>query len=282
VSVQTGDRAAQNQLGQGILEVSTDGRQFITLGKFVNGKASELIEEQTIRAVRIRPTAAQEQRLAIQHRDLQTDESLGDVSRKPRIVFDSSRAPELADWGVQAQRVAKDSYSMILKALPSKDFIGPNSVRLWFNPDYDGVAATGDDTIEISPKYVAGHKDDFGMVVHELTHAIQHYTQDNDAGWLVEGIADYVRFYLYEPKAPRPKINPEKATYHDAYRTSAAFLAYGQRKYDHLLVRQLNEALRMGTYSDALFKRYTRKEPNQIWDEFMVDLKAGKTKVARL
>ena len=167
-------------------------------------------------------------------------------------------------------------------AISSKDFIGPNFVRIWFNPRYRGVAATGNDTIEISPTYVQAHQNDFGMVVHELSHAIQHYTRNNNAGWLVEGISDYVRFYLYEPLVPRPRINPDKATYHDAYRTTAAFLAYAQAKYDHKLVVKLDDALRSGSYNDSLFKKYTGKEPQEIWNELIADLRSGKTKLARL
>ncbi len=167
-------------------------------------------------------------------------------------------------------------------ALESKDFIGPNYVRIWFNPDYKGVAATSNDTIEISPAYVRGHMDDFGMVVHELTHTIQHYTRNNGAGWLVEGIADYVRFYLYEPTVPRPRIDPVKSKYTDAYRTTAAFLAYGQEKYDHHLVNKLNKALRDGTYSPMMFKEYTGKGAQEIWNELVADLQAGRTKLARL
>jgi hypothetical protein len=42
--------------------------------------------------------------------------------------------------------------------------------------------------------------DDFrAMLIHELTHVVQHYPHGQaDAGWLVEGIADYIRHKYFE------------------------------------------------------------------------------------
>ena len=282
ISVKTGVDKLGDELTAGNLEVSEDGVQFKKIASFEGGVATSDEESDGILAIRIQPTIRQDHPLAIQHIAISTSADLRRPTRVPRIIFDSTRAPELADWGLKATKVAQDAYPMLLKALPSKDFIGPNFVRIWFNPRYRGVAATGNDTIEISPTYVQAHQNDFGMVVHELSHAIQHYTRNNNAGWLVEGISDYVRFYLYEPLVPRPRINPDKATYHDAYRTTAAFLAYAQAKYDHNLVVKLDDALRSGSYNDSLFKKYTGKEPQEIWNELIADLRSGKTKLARL
>jgi len=282
ISIQTGDEKYENQLIAGILEVSEDGTKFSKVGTFSDGSIATLLDGDPICAVRIQPTSRQDNPLAIHNFVIKSDEQLGRISRIPRIVFDSSQATDLTEWGDKALRVARDSYPMVSKALASKDFMGPNYVRIWFNPNYRGVAATSNDTIEIAPAYVRTHMTDFGMVVHELTHTIQHYTRNTNAGWLVEGVADYVRFYLYEPNVPRPKIDPAKAKYTDAYRTTAAFLAYGQQKYDRHLVQKLNKALREGTYKPDLFKEYTGKEPTEIWSELIADLQAGKTKLARL
>ena len=35
-------------------------------------------------------------------------------------------------------------------------------------------------------------------------------------GWITEGIADYVRFFKYEPESHRPHPKADKATYHDS------------------------------------------------------------------
>ncbi len=41
-------------------------------------------------------------------------------------------------------------------------------------------------------------------MVHETVHCVQRYRGRGNPGWLVEGVADYVRFFKYEPKKPAP------------------------------------------------------------------------------
>ena len=78
-----------------------------------------------------------------------------------------------------------------------------------------------------------------GAMVHETVHCVQNYRGRGLPGWLVEGIADYVRFWKYEPgKAGR--LTPERARYDGSYRVTAAFLAYVSDKYDPKLVTKLN------------------------------------------
>lgn len=63
------------------------------------------------------------------------------------------------------------------------------------------------------------------MLSHELCHVIQSYP-NYKAGWLVEGIADYVRFFQFEPETKIAPPDPKKSKYTDSYRTTAAFLDY--------------------------------------------------------
>ena len=64
-------------------------------------------------------------------------------------------------------------------------------------------------------------------------------------GWLVEGIADYIRWFKYEPKptGTRPR-NPDKANYTDSYRITAGFLNFVVQKHDKEVVAKLNAAMR--------------------------------------
>ncbi|WP_075162109.1 basic secretory protein-like protein [Chthonomonas calidirosea] len=192
------------------------------------------------------------------------------------VSVDASEAPDLGPWLQQAKDLCEVWYPRIVKLLASPGFVPPDHVTLRFR-NMDGVAYTAGDVITISADYVRHHPDDLGMVIHELTHVVQSYPSSN-AGWLVEGIADYVRFFFYEPKAPRPYINIEKATYHDAYRTTAAFLAWATSKYDKHLVQQLNQALREGKFDISLFQKYTGRDVDTLWNEFIADIKAGKAR----
>ncbi len=86
-------------------------------------------------------------------------------------------------------------------------------------------------------------------------------------GGLVEGIADYIRFWKYEP-GKAGKLTPERARYDGSYRVTAAFLAFVTEQYDPKLVNKLNAALRGGTYDVAMWKELTGKaveELNQEW-----------------
>ena len=48
-------------------------------------------------------------------------------------------------------------------------------------------------------KYFKANPDDIGAMVHETVHCVQLYRGRGNPGWLVEGVADYVRFFKYEP-----------------------------------------------------------------------------------
>jgi len=107
------------------------------------------------------------------------------------------------------------------------------------------------------------------MIIHEMPHFIQSYPGNkSDTGWLVEGIADYIRWWRFEPESPRSRINFEKATYHDAYRTTAAWLAWVSAKYNRGLVPALDLNLRNAEDPIPTLTRLTGKDPQALWDEF--------------
>ena len=72
----------------------------------------------------------------------------------------------------------------------------------------------------VSPK-------DVGAMVHETVHCVQLYRGRGNPGWLVEGVADYVRFFKYEGGNIGIKLTPERAKYDASYRVTAAFHAPG-------------------------------------------------------
>ncbi len=191
------------------------------------------------------------------------------------ISVDTSETPELADWGRQAGMLCAEWYPKVITALPSEGFTPANKITLHLRKDMKGVAATSGNTINVAANYVKGHPNDLGMVAHELTHVVQAYPRspekDQD-GWLVEGIADYIRLYKYEPNARRPRIDPKKASYRDAYKTTAIFLDWAQSKHDADLVKKLNAALRTAKYHRSLFKDYTGKTVDELWEEFIATL----------
>lgn len=193
------------------------------------------------------------------------------------ITVNTLETPDLADWGKRAGELCVEWYPKISELLASDGFEPPSRVRLRFAKDMDGVAATSGTTINISANYVRKATNDFGMVIHELVHVVQAYHHRGNPGWLVEGVADYVRLTKFEPAARRPRINPDRASYRDAYKTTAIFLEWAEKGSDKDLVPKLNRAMREGKFSMDLFTQYTGKTVDQLWQEFVESLRSKAT-----
>jgi hypothetical protein len=183
------------------------------------------------------------------------------------IALDVSDAPEMKSWGEKVVRICEREYPNICTFLASDGFNPPTHLRMTLKNDYTGVAAAGGGRIVGSVKYFKNRPDDVGAMVHETVHCVQNYKGRGNPGWLVEGIADYVRFWRYEPgKAGR--LTPERARYDGSYRTTAAFLAFVTEKYDRQAVPKLNAACREGRYTPEAWRTLTGKsveELNQEW-----------------
>lgn len=186
----------------------------------------------------------------------------------PRFVADTSQAPELQPWGRAAEALCQVWYPRLVAILKSDDTFRPLDpvVHITFE-DQEAPAAAGESEIHLSIKWVKSHPNDFGLVIHALTHLVQRYP-DYDAAWVVEGIADYMRLQHFEPALPRPVIDFDTAKYTDSRMTSAMFLAWIEAKYSPDVVPRLNAALREQKYNDALFKEITGKELGKLWSEF--------------
>jgi len=127
-------------------------------------------------------------------------------------------------------------------------------------------------------------------VVHEMVHVVQQYglarRNNPDAprtpGWIVEGIADYIRWFLYEPESKGAEItqrNLARARYDANYRITGNFFNWVIDKYDKEIVRKLNAAARQGKYSETLWKDYTSKTVQELGDEWRT---AHETRLAAL
>jgi hypothetical protein len=186
------------------------------------------------------------------------------------ITVDCSEAPDLKEWGEKAKAVCEAWYPKIAEELRSEGFTPRGTVAIVFKPTMRVPAATGGGTIGVNAEYVRGHRDDLGMMVHELTHVVQAYPgQKADLGWLTEGIADYVRFWKYEPQVRQRKIDPEKASYKNGYRTTAAFLGWLVKAKDAAIVNKLNAKLRAGGADEGVFKDLLGKSVDELWKEFV-------------
>ncbi len=183
-----------------------------------------------------------------------------------QMSLNTTAAPDLAAWGEKAVKLTEHWFPIISRFLACPGALPPAHSSITIRP-MSGVAYTAGGQITVSANYVRSNPKDIGLVVHELTHVVQSYPP-SQAGWLVEGIADYVRFWIYQVHAPRPYINPDKANYTDAYQTTAAFLAWVTNHYNKNLVPKLSCALRRGVYTDDLFQKLTGFTVQTLWQQF--------------
>jgi hypothetical protein len=188
-----------------------------------------------------------------------------DKQDKPKILVEYGDVPDVKEWAEKARDLCERWYPALCEALPSKGFTPPREVTLVFKDEKKGIAYATGAKITVVADWIRKHPDDFGMVIHELTHVVQSYPKG--VFWITEGIADYIRNYRYEPKPPG-KVNP-KASYKDGYKTAATFLAWIEKSKDKDIIRKLNEALRSGTYKDELFTEWAGADADALWKEFL-------------
>ncbi len=176
------------------------------------------------------------------------------------------------------QPTCDEWYPKLIGALPSKDYTPPGRVSIVITNNYRGVAATGGNHVSCSPHRGSSET---RVARPPARSSTSWYTScsnttaaaSNAPGWLVEGIADYFRWFKYEPRptGTRPR-NPDTASYTDSYRITAGFLNYVVNKHDKELVVKLNAAMRQGKYSPDLWKESTGKTLDELWKDYVATL----------
>ena len=248
IAVETGRPNGDDKLEAGAVEVSQDGKEFKSLATFSDGAAKSDAPAQKVKAIRVRPGEELKHPLVIREITVDSTPPVATFKYPVEVVVDVSDAPDMKEWADKCARICERAYPMLNEELASDGFKPAHFIRMALKNDYRGVAATGGTRITGSVKYFKDHPQDFGAMVHETAHVVQAYRYsrggNRNPGWLVEGIADYVRFYKYEPGKIGPLRNVDRMHYNDAYRTTARFLNYVTDKYDKELVKKLNAAMR--------------------------------------
>ena len=185
------------------------------------------------------------------------------------VKLDASEVPHLKKWGEDAKASLVRWHPRIRNLLPTKGVKPPRTITLKLRKSDKGVGATSGTTITVSSHWIEKHPDDFGMVIHELVHVIQSYPSGRP-WWVTEGIADYLRWGIYEGRDqtwfPRPR---EKQGYKKGYRVAAGFLLWLESDVAPGIVKKLNTAMRNGIYSAELFHTETGKSLDDLWDTYV-------------
>jgi hypothetical protein len=186
------------------------------------------------------------------------------------ISIDTSGAPDLKEWAEQKLGpVLAEWYPKIVAMLPSEGYSAPKRFSVTIKPG-NGVAATGGTRVTANSTWLKGELkgEAVGALVHEEVHVVQQYRGRRGnpdfkpaPGWLVEGIPDYIRWFLYEPQSHGADVawlrtrRNVSLKYDARYRVTANFLNYVVEHYDPKkeLITKLNAACRQGQYTDDLW-----------------------------
>jgi hypothetical protein len=273
IAVATGKSSGDNKLAAGTLEVSTDGTSFKELAKFADGAAKSETKTEQVQAIRIQPSGESDKAVAIREITIDADPAVAVFKYPVEFVINVEDAPEMKEWVEKVVAVCIQQYPLINEQLKSDGYKPPHLVRMTLKNDYRGVAAASGSRIVGSVKFFKEHPDDIGAMVHETVHVVQRYRGRGNPSWLVEGVADYYRFFKYEP-GKIGRMNVDRAKYDRSYRVTAAFLAYVLEKYDKELVLKLNQAMREGKYKEEMFKELTGKTVQELNEEWRASLGA--------
>ncbi len=181
-------------------------------------------------------------------------------------------APDLQPWADKATQELISWYPKIANLLGNKSRVPLRPITVTIINHGDGVAWTEGDKITVNGDFIRKHPDDVGLVVHEEAHVIQAYNSPNNPGWLVEGVADYVRWFFYEPKDKRPVVDPKKAKYEQGYRVAASFIYWATNKYDKGLVKTFDLAMKQDKYSEDIWQKRTGHTLQELWSEYLTTL----------
>ena len=195
-----------------------------------------------------------------------------------RVDLDVTEVPEHAAWGRQAKQLIEEWAPRIHNLLLSSGAKLPESIALKIEKTDQGIAATARARIVVSSHWIDKHPDDIGLVLHELVHVIQAYPPGGP-GWVTEGVADYIRWGIFEGKElswfPRPE-GPQG--YRRSYQVAGGFLLWLEAGKAPGIVRQLNAAMRQGQYSDDIFQKATSQTLDELWAAYVAEGKAERAK----
>ncbi len=210
-------------------------------------------------------------------------QSFDTANGKYHFTIDTTIAPDLTEWADKELRpVVQEWYPKLVEMLPSEGFNARTNVTIRFRDNMDGVpASAGGGFINCNAGWFRRElkREARGSVVHEMVHVVQSYgggrRSDPNAtrmpGWLVEGIPDYIRWFLYEPQTKGAEItqrNIERAKYDASYRVTGNFLNWVSGRYDTNVVQKLNAAARAGNYSEEVWKQSTGKTSPELGEEW--------------
>jgi hypothetical protein len=194
-----------------------------------------------------------------------------DLGFGPRVP-EPMRA-ELEAWAQTLKTKIAVWWPIMTAALSAPGHTPTDRVSLaFYRIDNPGVpAATQGTTVYVDPwKLIVRlhNPDTFGMLAHELVHVVQAYAPGATPGWLTEGIADYIRYYVLLPDDPGRFFDPRGLTEKTGYQPTAGMLDWVEKQ-NPGAVRRINQTMRQGGDGAATLTEIAGADPDALWRAYM-------------
>ena len=145
----------------------------------------------------------------------------------------------------------------------------PKTVYFEIRSGIDYPAYASGNRVTYKSEWLKDHPEDRDVSTHEMMHLVQAYNFSNIPSWVTEGIADYVRDKYglsnegWSLQAYRPEHN-----YDGSYGITGRFLKWIELKVKEGFVQYLDNECRGGRYSEAVWKNYTGKTVQELWNQY--------------
>lgn len=170
------------------------------------------------------------------------------------------------------QKLIKTFFLVYPKLVKDFNPVATKTVSFKVDTAYKAVAAASRDKVVFAPEWFRANPNDIDVVTHEVMHIVQGYPNYNP-WWLVEGIADYVRYKYGVANAvggwSLPDVNAAQK-YDNGYRVTARFLAWCEKKKTGS-VKIFDNSLRKNTYSKELWISIFEKSIDELWSEYLAN-----------
>ena len=184
-----------------------------------------------------------------------------------------SQVPQLENWGFHAKELIKLWSPRISRILDIEDY--PHNIDLTIQKSDEGIAFADSNAITVSSHWIEKYPEDIGLIVHEAVHVVQLYTEFEPGGVTV-GIADYIRWHLYEKK-PLDwfPVGEDEKGYEAACRITGGFFLWITLHKNADFMKILNTYMKNSEYKDSMFFQYTGKDLDALWLEYIQYRKAN-------
>lgn len=201
-------------------------------------------------------------------------------TEKPKpltVTIEGDVDAELAPVAGNLTTLYYQCYPKLLERFENPNKSAPRHIRIIFDSKLNIPAHCSGNRVTVGVQWLKKHPEDFALLTHELTHAVQMYPR-GEPGWITEGIADYAR-HLYGPKEQKGWVLPSRLTerqkYTDSYRTTGRFFLWMDQKYPGS-VDKIHRAMQERNYEKSIFNTATGKDVDDLWKDCVAELNQKK------